>query len=409
MENNILVYLDIQAVQTKVGQLWIHYRNGKESLTFEYDRKWLQASDRFSLDPALKLISGPFHASIDKPLFGALEDSAPDRWGRMLMRRAERRQAEKEHRHAKTLRESDFLLLVDDEARLGALRFKERENGPFLTTYASQHIPPLISVSKLLAAANRVARESDSDEDLQLLLAPGSSLGGARPKANVKDKDGHLAIAKFPKFDDEIDIIGWEAVALTLAAKAHIQVPEWRLEKIGRQRILVSRRFDRHANERIPFLSAMSVLSAKDGELRSYLEIADAIRQLSATPQKDLHQLWRRIVFNVFISNVDDHLRNHAFLYAGPAGWSLSPAYDLNPTPTDIRPRVLSTAIDFTDPTGSLSLVLETFKYYDLTYADAQKIVQEVAAATSEWRTVALSYKIPKAQINRMASAFESH
>ncbi len=259
----------------------------------------------------------------------------------------------------------------------------------------------------MLAAANHVSEDSDSEEDLKLLLAPGSSLGGARPKATVRDKDGHLAIAKFPKFDDEIDIIGWEAVSLTLAAKANIQVPEWRLEKVGRQRILISRRFDRQANMRIPFLSAMSALMAKDGELHSYLEIADAIRQLSAAPQKDLHQLWRRIVFNVLISNVDDHLRNHAFLYAGPAGWRLSPAYDLNPTPADIRPRVLSTAIDFTDTTGSLSLVLETFQYYDLRYSDAQKIVQEVAAAVSDWRNVALSYKIPKAQINRMASAFE--
>lgn len=408
MEKTIYVYLDLQGVPAKVGDLWIHYRNGKESFTFEYDRKWLQTPNRFSLDPALQLISGPFHASVDKPLFGALEDSAPDRWGRMLMRRAERRLAEKEQRHARSLRESDFLLLVDDEARLGALRFKESEQGSFLTTYENQHIPPLISVNKLLTAANHLAEESDSEEDLKLLLAPGSSLGGARPKANVRDKDGHLAIAKFPKIDDEIDIIGWEAVALTLAAKAHIRVPDWRLEKAGRQRILISRRFDRQANTRIPFLSAMSALMAKDGELHSYLEIADVIRQLSAAPQKDLHELWRRIVFNVFIANVDDHLRNHAFLYAGPAGWNLSPAYDLNPTPSDIRPKVLSTAIDFTDTTGSLSLVLETFRYYDLTYADAQKIVQEVAVAVSEWRNVALSFKIPKAQINRMASAFES-
>ncbi len=175
-------------------------------------------------------------------------------------------------------------------------------------------------------------QESDTEEDLRLLLAPGSSLGGARPKSSVRDKDGHLAIAKFPRKDDEIDIIAWEAVALSLASKAGITVPEWRLESIGRRRILLSRRFDRRKNIRIPFLSAMSVLGAKDNEMHSYLEMADAIRQMSASPKEDLEALWRRIVFNVLISNVDDHLRNHAFLYSGISGWRLSPAYDLNPT-----------------------------------------------------------------------------
>jgi serine/threonine-protein kinase HipA len=223
----------------------------------------------------------------------------------------------------------------------------------------------------------------------------------------VRDKDGHLAVAKFPKKDDEIDIIGWEAVALELAQKAKITVPEWRLENVGRQRILISRRFDRQNNRRIPFLSAMSALSAKDGELHSYLEIADAIRNISASPQSDLHDLWRRIVFNILISNVDDHLRNHAFLYAGLAGWRLSPAYDLNPTPVDIRPRVLSTAIDLADSTASLDIALDTASYHELEAQDAKRIVKEVAASVSQWRETALKYKISKAEVTRMASAFE--
>lgn len=407
MEQAILVYVDLEGITLNVGQLWPHYRQGRESVSFEYNKNWLQHPKRFSLDPALKLFEGTFHASADKPLFGAIEDSAPDRWGRILLRRAERRNAEREKRNARALREIDFLLLVDDEARIGALRFKREGQDSFLTTYEKNHIPPLISVGKLITAVNHVLEETDTDEDLRLLLAPGSSLGGARPKASVRDKDGHLAIAKFPKKDDEIDTIGWEAVALSLASKAGIQVPEWRLEIAGRKRILVSRRFDRRKNIRIPFLSAMSVLGAKDNEMHSYLEIADAIRQMSVSPKDDLEELWRRIVFNVLISNVDDHLRNHAFLYSGLSGWRLSPAYDLNPTPTDIKPRILATAIDLIDPTASLELAINSASYFDLDNNQVKTIIKEEGAAIALWRKEALKFRIKKEEIDRMASAFE--
>lgn len=407
MEQVILVYVDLIGIPIKVGQLWGRFRNGRESTTFEYSRDWLHHPQRFSLDPALKLIPGSFHASLDKPVFGAIDDSSPDRWGRLLMRRSERKNAEKEKRTARSLGEIDFLLMVDDEARQGALRFKLEEQGPFLTTYDNDHIPPLISVNKLLTAATHVLQESDTEEDLRLLLAPGSSLGGARPKASVRDKDGHLTIAKFPRKDDEMDIIAWEAVALTLANKAGISVPEWRLESVGQKRILLSRRFDRKNNARIPFLSAMSALGAKDNEMHSYLEIADAIRQMSSLPKEDLEALWRRIVFNVLISNVDDHLRNHAFLYSDPSGWRLSPAYDLNPTPIDIKPRVLSTAIDLIDPRASVDLVLDVAHYFDIDSLQAKKILKEVGLATALWRKEAAKLKIKKAEIDRMASAFE--
>lgn len=406
MDQSILVYVDLDKNPIKVGRLWPHYRHGKESVSFEYDRVWLNHPYRFSLDPALKLIEGSFHASPDKPLFGAIEDSAPDRWGRLLMRRSERKKAEKEKRHSRSLKEIDYLLMVDDEARQGALRFK-REEGFFLTTYDHHHIPPLISVHRLLTAASHVLQESDSEEDLRILLAPGSSLGGARPKASVRDKDGHLAIAKFPKKDDEIDVIGWEAVALQLAKKAGINVPEWRIELAGKQKILLSRRFDRRGNLRIPFLSAMSALSAKDNEMHSYLEIADAIRQMSNSPERDLAALWRRIVFNILISNVDDHLRNHAFLYAGLSGWRLSPAYDLNPTPTDIKPRILSTAIDLDDPTASIDLAFDHSPYFGLEKIQAYKIAKEVGAGVASWRKEAMYFKIKKEEIDRMSSAFE--
>lgn len=407
MEQAILVYVDLMGTPVKVGQLWGHFRNGRESMSFEYDRNWLNYPKRFSLDPALKLDAGSFHAASDKPLFGAIDDSAPDRWGRLLMRRSERKKAELEKRTARALREIDFLLMVDDEGRQGALRFKREEEGPFLTTYDKNHIPPLVSVGKLLAAASRVMQDSDTEEDLRLLLAPGSSLGGARPKASVRDKDGHLAIAKFPRKDDEVNIIAWEAVALTLASKAGIIVPEWRLRSADRRQILLLRRFDRKKNIRIPFLSAMSVLEAKDNEMHSYLEIADAIRQMSASPKEDLEALWRRIVFNVLISNVDDHLRNHAFLYNGLSGWRLSPAYDLNPTPIDIKPRILCTAIDLIDPSASLDIAVSVAHYFDLELLQAKRIFKEVGSATALWREEAAKLKIKKGEIDRMASAFE--
>ncbi|MBP9841036.1 MAG: type II toxin-antitoxin system HipA family toxin [Simkaniaceae bacterium] len=407
MDQSILTYIDLEGVSIKVGFLWAHYRNGRESVSFEYDRNWLNHPKRFSLDPALKLTIGSFHASADKPLFGAIEDSAPDRWGRLLMRRSERRSAERENRKARSLKEIDFLLMVDDEARQGALRFKRDEEDFFLTKYENNHIPPLVSVGKLLTAANHVLQESDTEEDLRLLLAPGSSLGGARPKASIRDKDGHLAIAKFSKKDDEIDAIGWEMVALSLASQAGIQVPDSRLELIGRRRVLVSRRFDRRDKVRIPFLSAMSALEARDNEMHSYLEIADVIRQISASPKEDLEILWRRLVFNVLISNVDDHLRNHAFLYSGLSGWRLSPAYDLNPTPVDVKPRILSTAIDLVDPTACLDLAINVAHHFDLDNLQLKKILKEVGSAVILWRKEALKFKIKKEEIDRMASAFE--
>ncbi len=407
MEQTILVYVDLIGIPIKVGYLWSNLRHGRESMSFEYDRDWLNHPKRFSLDPALKLISGSFHAASDKPLFGAMDDSAPDRWGRLLMRRFERKNAEHENRTARTLKEIDFLLMVDDEGRQGALRFKREGQGTFLTTYDKNHIPPLLSVNKLFIAANHVMQESDTEEDIRFLLAPGSSLGGARPKASVIDKDGNLAIAKFPRKDDELNVIAWEAVALSLASKARITVPEWRLELAGCRQILLSKRFDRKKNIRIPFLSAMSILGAKDNEMHSYLEIADAIKQMSSLPKEDLRDLWRRIVFNILISNVDDHLRNHAFLYSGLSGWRLSPAYDLNPTPTDIKPRILSTAIDLIDPSASIDLAINVAHYFDLDNSQAKNISKEVASATSLWREEAVKFKIKKREIDRMSSAFE--
>jgi serine/threonine-protein kinase HipA len=268
-------------------------------------------------------------------------------------------------------------------------------------------IPPLIELPRLLAAAEHVAADKDNDEDLKLLLAPGSSLGGARPKASVRDRDGHLAIAKFPNKGDEVNTVVWEALALTLAQRAGIAVPQWRLESVADKPVLLLRRFDREGNARIPFLSAMSMLDARDNEARSYLEFVDALRQHGAAPKQDMATLWRRIVFSVLISNTDDHLRNHGFLWTGSAGWQMSPAYDLNPVPVDIKPRVLTTAITLDDGTASLKLAYEVAAYFELTAKDARALAREVGDAVSGWRKEAVKLGLSKAEIDRMASAFE--
>jgi serine/threonine-protein kinase HipA len=407
MDREVLVYVDLNGVPCLAGRLWARTRKTKEGATFEYDPSWLEHRERFSLEPALKLGPGPFHTPSDMPMFGAIGDSAPDRWGRTLMRRTERRRAEREKQTPRALQEIDYLLLVDDEARQGALRFAEHEGGPFLRDEGARRTPPLIDLPELLSAAERVVDDKDTEEDLRLLLAPGSSLGGARPKASVRDKDGHLAIAKFPRRDDDYNIVLWEAVALRLARKAGIPTPHARIETVGNKPVLVTRRFDRRDGQRIPFLSSMSMLDARDNQTRSYLEIADALRQHGAAPQDDIRELWRRIMFNVLISNTDDHLRNHGFLYSGPRGWRLSPAYDLNPVPVDVKPRILTTAINEEDNTASLDVAMSVAPYFELDDARARADAGAVARVVATWRDEAARHGLTKEGVARMASAFD--
>jgi serine/threonine-protein kinase HipA len=407
MNHEIFVYVDIKNTPVLVGRLWTRVRSGKESASFEYDETWIRSPYRFSLEPALTIGPGPFHTAEGRRLFGAIGDSCPDRWGRALIGRAERFEAAKEGRAPRTLNEGDILLMVDDEARQGALRFAEQEGGPFLRESRGMRVPPLIEIPALLAATEHLEEDQETAEEIKLLLAPGSSLGGARPKASVRDLDGALAIAKFPHKNDEIAVELWEAVALRLAFQAGIQVPEARIETVADKPVLVLRRFDRQGVSRIPFLSAMSMLGAADREQHSYMEIADAIRQYGAQASEDLKQLWRRIVFNVLISNTDDHLRNHGFLYQGSNGWILSPAYDLNPAPTDVKPRILSTAIDVDNTSASLELAFSVADYFDLKSQEAKNIAAEVGNAVSRWREEANKLGIAENEINRMKSAFD--
>lgn len=407
MERELFVYVDMRGQAVLAGRLWTRARRRTESATFLYDAGWLEHPDRFSLEPALPLGVAPFHTEPGRALFGGLGDSAPDRWGRELMRRQRRRERASGGTATVRLSEADFLLRVNDTARLGALRFAESEGGVFRTPDDVAPIPPLVELPALLNASDAVLADNESAAALRLLLAPGSSLGGARPKASVRDTAGRLAIAKFPMHNDAWDVVRWEAVALHLAKSAGIDVPRHRLEPIDNRPVLLLDRFDRAMNGRIPFLSAMAALGASDHEMHSYMELVDFLRQHGARPRQDMHALWRRLVFNVLVSNTDDHLRNHAFLHVPGCGWTLSPAYDLNPVPTDVAPRILRTAIHPDDATASLELALEVAPYFEMDDASAQATVAEIARETARWRRTAKSYGLASAETSRMAGAFE--
>ncbi len=391
----------------RVGKLWFHEGRGSSRASFEYDQDWLNHPEKFALDPALNLTEGAFHTKAGSSLFGAIGDSAPDRWGRMLMRRARIAEDKTKNTSPRTLSEIDYLLGVNDETRQGALRFSiAPKEDIFLNHKSKKAIPPLIHLHELLSATEKFIDDEESVADLKLLLAPGSSLGGARPKASVRDKDGSLAIAKFPRKDDEYNVVLWEAVALTLAQKAKITIPKWRVESILNKPVLIISRFDRNLQERIPFLSSMSMLDAKDNEHHSYLEIAYSLARLGASPTEDMNELWRRIVFNIMIANTDDHLRNHGFLYERHKGWRLSPAYDMNPTPVHIKPRILTTAIDFDDTAASIDTALSVAKEFRLSSSQAKDILKEVESAVRNWAAVANKLGLSKAECDYMESAF---
>lgn len=402
MERIVDVYLAIDG-DMRVGRLWARARSGRESASFEYDDGWLARPDAFSLDPELVLGAGQFHT--ERPLFNAFTDPAPDRWGQTLLRRNERTRAKAEGRVPRTLASIDMLTLVDDETRLGALRFRAPGEGAFLTAGRSR-VPPLVELPRLLRATNRVLGEEETEDDLALLLAPGTSLGGARPKASVRDPGGRLAIAKFPSQHDDWPVTRWEAATLAMAEAARIEVPRRQLATVLKKPVLILERFDRRGSERVPYMSALTAMAAQDGDARSYLELAEILQSSGSAPARDLEQLWRRVVFNVLVSNVDDHLRNHGFLHE-PGGWRLAPAFDLNPMPVDVRPRVHALAIDEDDSSAPLPRVLELAPQFNLTATRARAIVREVAAVTRRWRRFASDCGLTPRQLDRMATAFE--
>ena len=392
-----------------MGKLYVDLIRGKESYSFEYDSVWLKNNNNcFFLDPDLNAYNGRQYV-IDKTIFGVFADSAPDRWGRILIKRREIQQARKENRKPRLLLESDFLLGVFDETRLGAIRFKLEENGEFVSNDGGMATPPWTSLRKLQDIAIDVDSNKEVDEEwLALLIRPGSSLGGARPKANVVSDDGSLWIAKFPSKNDDYNVGAWEKVASDLAKLCGLNVPETKVEKLSIYGdTFLSKRFDRIGKNRIHFASAMTMLGKKDGESSdegvSYLDIVEFIRSNGVKPNEDMRELWKRIVFNMAISNTDDHLRNHGFILE-KRGWRLSPLYDVNPNPFGNE---LSLLVDNVDSSISLDLAIKSCEYYALEESEAIKLANEILnVVQNNWRKLALKYGINRDEIERMSFAF---
>ncbi len=395
----------------KIGTLYVDASKGKESFSFEYDGGWLKNSSfAFILDPDLAMYNGRQFAPLDKALFGVFSDSCPDRWGRVLMKRREAIIAKKEDRKPRELMESDYLLGVYDESRMGALRFSLDENGPFLSDDKAMAAPPWANLRALEEASRAFEQDENGLEEkwLHQLIGPGSSLGGARPKATVQDVDGTLWIAKFPSKHDEIDSGAWEMVVHDLAVMCSLNVPTAKLEKFSKLgSTFLVKRFDRGGTRRIHFASAMTMLGKKDGDSAtdgaSYLDIVSFIKSSGASPADDLIELWKRIVFNMAVSNTDDHLRNHGFILTRN-GWRLSPLYDVNPVPYG---DVLSLNVSENDPSISIDLAIETAEYYGLSTNEARLEADRILSTVkNNWKSLAAKYSIGRSNIEYMRPAF---
>jgi serine/threonine-protein kinase HipA len=414
-QRNIEVYAHWLGLEQPVlmGILHATPSRGKEIFSFEYDKEWIDNNQNFTIDPGMQLFHGPQYAPLGQENFGVFLDSSPDRWGRVLMNRREAELARKEGRKEKKLAESDYLLGVNDELRMGGVRFRAHQAGPFLDANKDYASPPWASLRELEYASLELEKDNAEKSPsyskwLQMLIAPGGSLGGYRPKASVLDQDKHLWIAKFPSNEDDIDIGAWEMVAHTLAHQAKINMADAKIQKFNsNHHTFLNKRFDRtDLGERIHFASAMTLLQRSDSDNASngvsYLELAGLIKRLGAQPEKDLEQLWRRIVFFICISNVDDHLRNHGFILQ-PDGWVLSPAFDVNPVSAA---NGLKLNISITDNAQDLGLAKAVAKYFRVEPKRSDEIILEVVQAVKSWRKVASSLGVAVKEQERMARAF---
>ncbi|MEZ4970890.1 MAG: HipA domain-containing protein [Flavobacteriaceae bacterium] len=392
-----------------IGVLAAHHAKGKKSFSFEYDKGWVKSEQQQLLDPDIQFYSGPQYPN-KKENFGVFLDSMPDTWGRTLMKRRAAQLANEKDLKPTTLYEIDYLLGVYDECRMGALRFKTDRDGPFLDNNEENPTPPWSSVRELQEAAKHFENDTDNEEVkkwLAVLMAPGSSLGGARPKANILDEHGNLWIAKFPSKNDTIDKGAWEFLAYRLAINCGIEMAPSRIEKIiGNYHTFFTQRFDRIRQERIHFSSAMTMTGNNEDTIRdnpaSYLDIAEFIQSNGVNIDRNLHQLWRRIVFNIAVSNTDDHLRNHSFILTSK-GWKLSPAYDINPS---IDKDGLALNIDMDNNALDLELAKRVGEYFRLDEKQMDTIIEEVMASVSQWKKIANEIGIPRAELELMAAAF---
>ena len=413
-EKIILVYIDLQFFDNPVlvGKLHCNFVRGSEISSFEYEKSWLQSNYSFQIDPDLPLFSGIQYLKQGKSIFGVFSDSSPDRWGRVLMDKKEAMFARQEKRKENKLYETDYLLGVFDELRMGALRFKSNENSNFLDNNKELSTPPWTSIRELEFASfqleNEMLNDNEKEKWLKILYSPGSSLGGARPKAGVKDNNGNLWLAKFPSRNDSVNIGAWEMICNEMAKDCEINVAEAKAKIFsGKHHSFLSKRFDRTDNgKRLFFASTMTLLGYSDGakatEGVSYLEIVDFIIKNGANVKSDLTELFRRIVFSICVSNSDDHLRNHGFLLDGN-GWNLSPAYDINPVP---HSNGLHLNISFTDNSIDLNLAREVSDYFRLSKNETEKIIGNTVTITSKWDSYASKYKISREEKEKMGSAF---
>ena len=413
----ILVYSDwVKKEPPKlIGTLFANSIRGKEVFSFDYCAKWLKDSFSTVLDPDLKLFSGPQYLTDNKNNFGMFLDSSPDRWGRMLMRRREAVLARQEQRRERQLLESDYLLGVFDKQRIGGLRFKTNENKSFLNDDSQFSIPPWASLRDLEYASLQIENKEKIDDAeyikwLNMLIMPGSSLGGARPKAGILDTKNNLWIAKFPSKNDDKNVGAWEMVVNELARKSNINVAKSKLLKFSdKHHTFLSKRFDRDdKGNRIHFSSAMTMLGYQDGANEqigvSYLEIVEFLMEHGGNVDNDLEELWRRIVFYICVSNSDDHLRNHGFILT-KKGWILSPAYDINPVEFATG---LSLNISENDNSLELELAKEVSPYFRLSEKKANEMILEIINVVKDWRKYADKYGVPKQEQEKMKNAFRN-
>lgn len=410
-QRSIIVYADWIGIEkpTSMGVLHSAQIKGRETFSFEYDDDWLKSNSQ-TLDPDLQLYEGLHYLNEGKSNFGIFFNSSPDRWGRVLMDRREALLARNEGRKPKTYFETDYLLGVYDGHRMGALRFKENGDGPFLNNDTMMAAPPWTSIRELEHACLQLEEDGSDVEQLKwlnLLMAPGSSLGGARPKASVLDEKGNLWIAKFPSKNDDHNIGAWEMVVNELATKAGLDVAKSMTGTFySKQHTFLTKRFDRKGNKRIHFASAMTLLGYTDGNNHqsgvSYLDLAEFIIRHGARVKEDLEELWRRIVFYICVSNTDDHLRNHGFLLNN-TGWKLSPAYDINPVE---KATGLSLNISEKDNALEVDLALEVAPYFRINSKKASNLIVAIKKTTAQWNKHATNIGISKREQERMAKAF---
>lgn len=416
-DKRITVYADWDGLPApmEIGMLHARSGAGREVFEFECAEQALRHPHfrNIHLDPRIGLYTGPQHPAGSRDTFGAFSDASPDRWGRRLMdRRLARAKRNLLTPASARLVESDYLLGVHDAYRMGALRFKLDRQGAFLDDDDGAAAPPFVQLRHLEEASRLLENDDDTgniDEWIRILIAPGGSLGGARPKASVVDPHGHLWIAKFPSVKDMHDVGAWELVTHSLARACGLHVAEAFADRYASDcHTFMVRRFDRtEAGRRLHFVSAMTLTEHVDGEDGSagvsYLEIADVLIRHGAQTNKDLEELWSRIVFNILVSNTDDHLRNHGFILVPGKGWRLSEAYDMNPSP---HAGGLKLNIDLEDNAQDLELARSVAPYFRVSMADADAIIAKFIAVVKQWPVPASALGISRNEQERMAPAF---